>query len=178
MVQTSQMCHRQALKKNIPSSHPHISQLWKYYKPECYLQKHSSLLVQLSIKPETYTALKNIYTILPQHSFITCISLTSCKLKDRVTNMHVKKVVFLKSSNSVYIYLQDELFRCWSRSVCSSPNSLSIFCFLPCNIRILLKSCAFSSDRCSDMEEFLLCEISLVSERLSACLLLSGTDCV
>lgn len=93
-------------------------------------------------------------------------------------NMYIKKAVFLNRYDSARVNLQEELFRCWSRSVWSSPNNLSIFCFLPCSTRILLKSCAFSSDKCSDTEEFLLCEISLVSERLSACLLLSGTDCV
>lgn len=73
------------------------------------------------------------------------------------------------------LYLHDELFRCWSRSVWSSPRSLSIFCFFSCNTLILLKSCTFSSGKCSETDGFLLWETSLVNERLSACLLLSGT---
>lgn len=73
------------------------------------------------------------------------------------------------------IYLHDELFKCWSRSVWSSPRSLSIFCFFSCNTLILLKSWTFSSGKCSETDGFLLWEISLVNERLSACLLLSGT---
>ena len=74
-----------------------------------------------------------------------------------------------------HIYLHEELIKCWSRSVWSSPSSLSIFCFFSCNTLILLKSWTFSSGKCSETDGFLLWEISLVNERLSACLLLSGT---
>lgn len=173
---TSQMCHRQAMKIK---TH-HILTLVNLNVINQSANRHSSsLLEEFFIKAETSTALKIIYiNITPAQLFTISISLIIAIWKMRLQTRTFKTLYSWQKYHSDCTDSQEELFRCWSRSVWSSPNSLSIFCFLPCNIRILLKSCAFSSDWCSDIEEFLLCEISLVSERLSACLLLSGTDCV